>query len=70
MSREARLRIMLRWIHMGLGLVLMCYIYSPFGKEVLFKRAVQFAVIPLIILTGLWIWKFKAFNHFLRIDEK
>jgi len=55
---------------MGLGLVLMCYIYSPFGKEVLFKRAVQFAVIPLIILTGLWIWKFKAFNHFLRIDEK
>lgn len=64
------LRETLKWIHIVLGLVIMCYVYSPFGKETLFKIVVRFAVIPAITFTGIWIWKFRAFNKFFRIGER
>lgn len=67
MITEAKMRIILRWTHIILGLIIMCYIYSPFGKERLFQIAVKFVVIPAITFSGLWLWKFKAFNRFFRI---
>jgi len=64
---EAKVRIILRWMHIVLGLVLMCYVYSPFGKEQLFQIMVKFLIIPITTFTGFWMWKFKAFNKFFKI---
>jgi len=63
-----KIRIILRWVHIVLGLVLMCYVYSPFHKYVGFQLFVKFLVIPVITFTGLWIWKFAAFNKFFKIQ--
>ena len=47
----------------------MCYVYSPFHKYFAFQVLVKFIIIPLATLSGLWIWKFKAFNKFFKIVE-
>lgn len=67
MVTQLKVRIILRWVHIVLGLTLMCYIYSPFHEVRAFQLVVKFAVIPLITFSGLWVWKFKAFNKFFKI---
>jgi hypothetical protein len=62
-----RIRGILRWVHVILGLVVMCYIYSPFHASRFFQVMVKFAVIPVITVSGLWLWKFQAFNKRLRM---
>ena len=69
MLTQSKIRVILRWTHIVLGLVLMCYIYSPFGKERAYQLAVKFFVIPCITLTGIWMWKFKVFNKFFKINN-
>ena len=68
MMKEAKIRTILRWVHIVLGLVIMFYIYSPFHKYPLFQIVIKFVIIPIITLTGFWILKFKAFNKSLRIS--
>ena len=62
---EAKLRVILRWIHIILGLVILCYIYSPWATFVSFQVLVKFIIVPVIVMTGIWIWKFAIFNKLL-----
>ena len=62
-----KMRVILRWVHIILGLVIMCYVYSPLQQYPFFQFFVKFLVIPVITLTGLWIWKFNNFNKFFGI---
>ena len=64
---QIKMRVILRWVHVVLGLVIMCYIYSPFHVSPWFQIAVKFVVIPVITLSGLWLWKFAQFNKFFGI---
>ena len=64
-----RVRIILRWVHIVLGLVVLCYIYSPFSKYFYFRLFTRIIVVPVIVLTGAWLWKFKEFNKFFRIKQ-
>ena len=64
---EAKVRVILRWVHIVLGLAIMCYVYSPFHRLIFFQIIVKFVIIPVITFTGLWVWKFKQFNKFFRI---
>lgn len=66
---QARLKKVLRWLHIILGLVIMCYIYSPFHRNVNFQIFVKFFVIPIITLSGVWIWKFKQLNKLFGIQK-
>jgi len=66
---EKKVRLTLRWAHIVLGLVIMCYIYSPFHQYPAFQIIMKFFIIPAITLSGFWMWKFKAFNKFLGIRE-
>jgi hypothetical protein len=66
---EKRIRLILRWMHIVLGLVIMCYIYSPFHEIAVFQWIVKIAVIPIIALSGIWLWKFKKVNAFLKIRK-
>ena len=64
---EKKIRTILRWTHIVLGLVIMCYVYSPFHTYAGFRLFVKFFAVPVIALTGLWIWKFKPLNKFFGI---
>jgi len=65
--RESTIRSILRWGHIVLGLIIMFYIYSPFGEKRFFQIMMKFGIIPIITFTGIWMWQFRAFNKFLRI---
>lgn len=66
---QSKIRVILRWVHIILGLILMCYVYSPFSKYPAFQILVKFFIIPLATFSGLWIWKFKAFNKFFKVAD-
>lgn len=52
----------IRWLHIAVGSVIATYIYSPWGQDPTFQLATKAIVIPLTILSGLWLWK----GHLLR----
>lgn len=67
---EAKLRMILRWTHITFGLVVLCYIYSPWATFVSFQVFVKFIVVPVIVVTGIGIWKFAIFNKLLKIKNR
>ena len=50
-------RIIVRWIHLVLAIPIIGYIYSPFEQLPDYAPTVRFVAFPLILLTGLWMWK-------------
>ena len=56
------MRIVLRWVHLILGLVILCYIYSPLHRYAPFELIVKWIIVPVIVFSGIWLWKFQIFN--------
>ena len=50
-------RTVIRWLHICVGSILATYIYSPWGQNPTFQFTTKALVIPLTILSGLWLWK-------------
>jgi hypothetical protein len=55
-------RSIVRWIHIIVAIPLYGYIYSPFEKLPQYAPPTRFVFFPLMVLTGLWMWK----GHVLR----
>jgi hypothetical protein len=55
-------RSIVRWIHIVLGIPIIGYIYSPFEEIPKYAPLVRFVFLPLLVLSGLWMWK----GHLLR----
>jgi len=55
-------RWIFRWIHIILSIPILGYIYSPFEKLPSYAPATRFVFLPVMVLTGLWMWK----GHVLR----
>jgi thiosulfate reductase cytochrome b subunit len=55
-------RMILRSIHLIFSIPILGYIYSPFEKLSGYAPATRFVFVPLMVLTGLWMWK----GHLLR----
>ena len=55
-------RLILRWIHIILAIPIYGYIYSPFDKLPQYAPPTRFVFFPLMVLTGLLMWK----GHLLR----
>jgi thiosulfate reductase cytochrome b subunit len=62
MISNATERTILRWIHIVFGIPIVGYIYSPFEEIPNYAPAVRFVFLPVLVLTGLWMWK----GHVLR----
>ena len=62
MIRDATKRSIVRWIHIILGIPILGYIYSPFEDIPNYAPAVRFVFAPVLVLSGLWMWK----GHVLR----
>jgi hypothetical protein len=50
-------RSILRWIHIVFGIPIVGYVYSPFEEIPNYAPVVRFVAVPVIVLTGLWMWK-------------
>lgn len=59
---QSIVRSVFRWIHIVFGIPILGYIYSPFDKIPQYVPATRFVFVPIILLSGLWMWK----GHVLR----
>lgn len=50
-------RSIFRCIHLILAIPIAGYIYSPFDKIPQYAPATRFVFVPLLVLSGLWMWK-------------
>ena len=50
-------RTIVRWIHIIVAIPIVGYIYSPFEKLPQYAPATRFVFLPVMVLTGLWMWK-------------
>jgi hypothetical protein len=50
-------RSILRWLHLVLGIPIIGYVYSPFENIPQYAAPTRYVFLPLLILTGLWMWK-------------
>jgi hypothetical protein len=60
--KETTRRSIVRWIHIVLSIPILGYIYSPFEELPRYADRVRFGFVPVMILSGLWMWK----GHLLR----
>jgi hypothetical protein len=50
-------RTLCRWIHIVFGIPIIGYVYSPFKDLPDYAPVVRYFALPIILLTGLWMWK-------------
>ena len=50
-------RTIFRWIHLLLAIPILGYIYSPFDKIPDYAPLTRFVFVPIMVLSGLWMWK-------------
>jgi hypothetical protein len=50
-------RTISRWIHIILAIPICGYLYSPFEKLPQYAFPTRYIFFPLMVLTGLWMWK-------------
>jgi hypothetical protein len=55
--KEATKRSIVRWIHIVLAIPILGYIYSPFDQIPNYAPLTRFVFVPIIVLSGLWMWK-------------
>ena len=63
--KEATKRSILRWIHIVLAIPIVGYVYSPFKELPNYAPVVRFVAIPVMVLTGLWMWKGHAVRRLI-----
>jgi hypothetical protein len=60
--KDVTKRLFIRWIHIVFAIPILGYIYSPFEQIPNYAPATRFVFVPVLALSGLWMWK----GHFLR----
>jgi hypothetical protein len=60
--KDATKRSIIRWIHIVFSIPILGYIYSPFEEIPKYAARVRFVVVPVMLLSGFWMWK----GHVLR----
>ena len=55
MSNAAK-RAILRWIHLLFAIPIIGYVYSPFAELPNYAPVVRFVSIPVLILSGFWMY--------------
>jgi hypothetical protein len=56
MISNATKRSILRWIHLIFTIPIIGYVYSPFAELPSYAPVVRFASVPVLILSGFWMY--------------
>jgi hypothetical protein len=62
MMIKITMRSIVRSIHLIFSIPILGYIYSPFEEIPNYAPATRFVFVPVLVLSGLWMWK----GHVLR----
>jgi hypothetical protein len=54
---NATKRSIFRWIHIFFTIPIAGYIYSPFANIPQYAPRTRFVFFPILVLSGLWMWK-------------
>jgi hypothetical protein len=57
MIKDINRRSIVRWIHLILAVPIIGYIYSPFDQIPNYAPGTRYVFVPLLGLSGLWMWK-------------
>lgn len=55
--RAVSTRSLSRWFHILLSIPLIGYIYGPVAEIPRAAFATKFVFVPLVVLSGIWMWK-------------
>lgn len=54
---QSIIRSIFRWSHIVFGIPILGYVYSPLDKIQQYAIPVRYVFVPIILLSGLWMWK-------------
>jgi hypothetical protein len=55
--KDVTQRVIIRWIHIICSIPIVGYIYSPFDQIPNYAPPTRFVFFPIMLLSGLWMWK-------------
>lgn len=56
-------RSILRWIHIVFALPILAYIYAPQEEVQQYIAYFRFCYVPVVVVTGIWMWKGPAIGR-------
>jgi hypothetical protein len=59
---QSTVRTIFRWIHIVFGIPVIGYIYDSPSDTPNYAFSVRYVILPVLLLSGLWMWK----GHALR----
>lgn len=59
-------RKIIRWMHIILSIPVVGFVYGPVSQIPIATMWVKFVFLPVIILSGLWLWKGHIVKKWLR----
>jgi hypothetical protein len=62
---NATKRSILRWVHIIFGLPVLGYIYGPAEEVQQDAPIFRFVFVPVIVLSGFWMWKGDALRRLI-----
>lgn len=65
MLNQATQRSILRWIHILFSIPIIGYVYSPFEEIPKYALPTRYVFLPVLILSGLWMWKGPALRRLI-----
>lgn len=65
MISSAARRSILRWIHIVFSIPIIGYVYSPFEEIPQYAPATRYVFLPILMITGLWMWKGHALRRLI-----
>jgi len=68
--KDATKRSIVRCIHLVFSIPIIGYIYSPFEVLPTYAPRVRFVVVPLMLFSGLWMWKGHVLRRFLFREDR
>jgi len=54
---QKTVRTIVRWIHIICSIPIIGYVYSPFEEIPQYAPPTRFLFLPMLAVTGLWMWK-------------
>ena len=61
---DRKMRALLRWCHILLGLLLAGYLYTPLHADKLATDVARFLLVPILMVTGAAMWQQLSLAHF------
>ena len=55
--KDSTIRLVIRWVHIICAVPIVGYIYSPFEVIPNYAPQTRFVFFPVMLLSGLWMWK-------------